>query len=86
MSETADDLKKEFNTRFPKLDVVAARFFELEDKAVIKKNALKGQFPFPVFRANRTGIKSQSSPYLVDVEDLAKYLDEQAMIARERGI
>ena len=82
---TAEDLKKEFGTRFPRLDVVAERFFDLEDKAVIKLNAQKGQFPFPVFRTNRNGVKSQSSPYLVDVDDLAKYLDEQALIARGKN-
>jgi hypothetical protein len=76
--DTAKDLKEEFNTRFPKLEEVAERFLGITDKADIYRKFNQGKIPFPVFKA----FKSQKAPLLVDVVDLAKYLDQQALDAR----
>ena len=78
---TADDLKKEFNTRFPKLEDVAERFLGITDKADVYRKYSQGKIPFPAFRA----FKSQKAPILVDVVALAQYLDSQAIIAEERN-
>ncbi|CAB4202726.1 Transcription regulator PrtN [uncultured Caudovirales phage] len=78
---TANDLKDEFNTRFPKLEDVAAKFLGITDKVDIYRKYNQGKIPFPAFRA----FKSQKAPILVDVIALANYLDEQALIADERN-
>jgi hypothetical protein len=74
---TADDLKSEFNTRFPKLEDVAGRFLGMTDKTDIYRKFNQGKIPFPAFRA----FKSQKAPLLVDVVALAQYLDQQAKYA-----
>ena len=79
MATTADDLKAEFKTRFPTLEVVCERFLGLRDKYGIYKKYAAGEIPFSAFKA----IKSQSAPLLVDVNDLAIYIDSQSKLARE---
>jgi hypothetical protein len=75
---TANDLKKEFNCRFAPLELVADKILGIGEKEARKKYYQK-ELPFPAFFA----FKSQRAKILVDVHDLADYLDKQALIARE---
>lgn len=61
------------------LERVIADFFTHMDYATAKKRAAKQDFPFPVFKAE----KSVKAPFLVSIEALALYLDKQAQIAQE---
>lgn len=69
---TAECLREEFGTLYPKVARVANEYMGLEEKAA-KRIAALGGMPFPVFKMG----KSQRAPWLVDVRDLAKYLDTQ---------
>lgn len=46
--------------------------------STVKKRAWDGSLPFPVFRMG----ESQKSPWLVHIDDLAQYIDQQVKIAR----
>lgn len=70
-------LMAEFNTGQIPLESVCGKYLSLDKTQAIRK-ALLQQLPFPVFRAG-----TQKSPWLVKVEDLAKYLDEQHASAVE---
>ena len=76
---TAEDLKKEFGTRFPRLEMVTEKFLGLTDKRTIYRDYEKGKIPFPAFKMT----KSAKAPFLVDVFELAKYVDQQALSAKE---
>ena len=74
---TADDLKKEFVSRFPRAETVADKFLDLTPEQANRK-AAKGDLPFPVFR-----VGSAKSPWLVDVKHVAEYVEKQAIIAKQ---
>lgn len=76
---TAEDLKQEFGTRFPKLEKVAAAYLNCSNKAVIYRKAAQGVLPFPIFKM----APGDKSPWLVDIKELAKHLDLCSKLALE---
>lgn len=68
----AQELKEQFGSIHPKLTDVAEYYLGLSP-VVAKKHAAEGLIPFPIFKASR----SNKSPWLVDVHDLAAYLRNQ---------
>ena len=74
---TADDLKKEFGSRFPRAETVADKFLDLTPEQANRK-AAKGDLPFPVFR-----VGSAKSPWLVDIKHVADFIEKQAIIAAQ---
>lgn len=56
------------------LETVLRDFFPHLNLSSAKKKAACQMLPFPVFKAE----KSQKSPYLVNILDLAKYLARQS--------
>ena len=71
---TAEDLKKEFQARFVKLNDVSEIYFGWTDNYT-RDQAAKGLIPFPIFKA----VDSTKSPWLVDVIDLADWLEKRRM-------
>lgn len=69
-------LMAEFNTAHPKLEDVAPRYLGLQP-AEAKRAAGLRTLPIPAFR-----LGSQKSPWLVAIDDLAKYLDQAKEEAR----
>lgn len=63
-------LMAEYNAAHIPVTVVAKKYFGYDDN-VAKSKAVKGDYPFPVFRA-----AGQKSPWLVAVSDLADFLDK----------
>lgn len=61
------------------LELVIEDFFTHLDMPQAKRRAAKQDLPFPVFKAE----KSAKAPYLVSIEELALYLDQQANIGKE---
>ena len=72
-----EDLKTEFGSRYPRVEMVAAKFLDLTPE-IANRRAAKGDLPFPVFR-----IGSAKSPWLVDVKTLADFIEKQAIIAKQ---
>ena len=70
--DTAQSLKEQFGTIHPYLTTVTSIYLNM-DEAVAKNNAAKGLIPFPIFKAS----DSNKAPWLVDVRDLAEYLDNR---------
>jgi len=68
----AEDLKKEFNARYIKLTDVSDRYFCWTENYT-RDQAAKGLVPFPIFKA----VNSIKSPWLVDVIDLADWLEKR---------
>jgi len=68
---TEESLKEQFGSIHAKLVDVASVFLGLGEEAA-KKQAAKGLIPFHIFKAG----KSNKCPWLVDIRDLAVYLDE----------
>ena len=68
---TADDLKIEFSARFIELNQVTAKYLGWSEDFT-RDQANKGLIPFRTFKA----VKSNKAPWLVDVIDLANYLDK----------
>lgn len=64
-------LMAEFNTGQIPLELICEKYLSMEIRRA-NRLAQVQQLPFPVFRAG-----SQKSPWLVKVEDLANYLDQQ---------
>lgn len=73
----ADDLKAEFGSRYPRLEIVAEKFLDLTPE-ISSRRAAKGELPFPVFR-----IGSAKSPWLVDVQALADFVESEARKAKQ---
>jgi len=69
---TAEALKEQFKTIHPTLVDVASIYLNMEETTA-KKQAAKGLIPFHIFKPGR----SNKSPWLTDVRDLAKWLDEE---------
>ena len=64
-------LQAEFGSPIAKLDDVAEKYLGIKpEKARMK--AARAELPFPAFRGG-----TQKSPWLVNIADLAKWLDEQ---------
>lgn len=63
-----------FNVADVPLERVVAHYFPHLSEREWKRRAAMQQFPFPVFRPE----KSQKAPWLVNVNQLAEYLDKQA--------
>lgn len=61
------------------LERVVADFFTHLDLPYAKKRAARQDFPFPVFKVE----KSRNAPYMVSVEALATYLDRQAQTGQQ---
>lgn len=74
-----DDLKQEFKTRYPTLEVVAEKFLG-KNKREAYRDFHAGKIPFPAFKL----VKSQKAPLIVDINHLAKYLDQCAITAQEQ--
>jgi hypothetical protein len=68
---TAEDLKIEFSARFIELKKVTTKYFGWSEDFT-RDQANKGLIPFRTFKA----VKSNKAPWLVDVIDLANYLDK----------
>lgn len=66
-------LMAEFEGADALLEQVVARYFSHLGEREWKRRAALQQFPFPVFRAE----KSQKSPWMVSLKELADYLDHQ---------
>lgn len=77
MISTYFSLMAEFQTTHVELEKVAAKYFAMSSAKALEK-ARAGEFPIPAFRAG-----SQKSPWLVDVRDLAEYLDRCRAAALE---
>jgi hypothetical protein len=71
---TADDLKLEFNARFIDLKQVTAKYLGWSEDFT-RDQANKGLIPFRTFKA----VKSNKAPWLVDVIDLANYMEKQRL-------
>lgn len=65
-------LMAEFETSQIPLKDVAERYMRMDYKRACEK-AAKQSLPFPVYRCG----SSQKAPWLVSVNDLAKYLDAE---------
>ena len=63
-------LLAEYGTPHVPLIDVAKKYFGL-DEPKAKHKAARADYPFPIFRAG-----GQKSPWLVDIADLADYLDK----------
>jgi hypothetical protein len=77
-NNTVDDLKAEFGTRFPLLEIVAKKYLGFNDVACVNKKAASGDLPFPAFK-----LGSNKSPWLVDIRHFAEYIDRQAIDAMQ---
>jgi len=67
-------LMAEFNGRAAvPLEEVASKYLGTTDKITLSRKARSGQLPFPAFRAEQ----SQKAPWLVNINDLAAYLDKE---------
>ncbi|NCC29986.1 MAG: pyocin activator protein PrtN [Gammaproteobacteria bacterium] len=64
-------LLAEYNTSDIPLAVVAAKYLGLNERVAAGK-ASRGELPFPAYRPG-----SQKSPWLVNVADLAAWLDSE---------
>lgn len=71
---TVDDLKKEFNARFVLLKQVTEKYLGWSEDFT-RDQASKGLVPFRTFKA----IKSNKAPWLVDIIDLAEYLEKMKL-------
>lgn len=71
-------LLAQYNKAFVPLEEICQDYFNLGEKQA-RNMAAKGQLPIPVMRGSR----SQKSPYLVKVSDLAEYLDKQYQAYRD---
>jgi hypothetical protein len=69
---TAKNLLQEFGTQFPTAQAVSERYFGYEAKTVRRK-IWEGKFPIPVIKMT----DSAKSPHLIDVNELAKYLEKR---------
>lgn len=85
MSTASDDLKNEFGTRYPLLENVSKKFLGIEDRATIYKEYEKGNLPFPAFRMSLKGRKRNTSPLVVDVNDLAESLENLSSSVKEKS-
>ncbi len=63
-------LMTEFGTAHIPITTVGAKYFGYSDSEA-KRTATNNGYPFPVFRAG-----SNKSPWVVDVAELAAYLDQ----------
>lgn len=70
-------LASQYNAAAAPLEQVAKDYLGI-DAAQAKRRAAHDELPFPVFRDGR------KSPYLVRLEDLAKWIDKAAEDARRR--
>jgi hypothetical protein len=70
-------LMAQYGRPFPLLDDVA-RDYLMMDSATAKRRAATQGLPLPVTR-----LGSQKGPWVVSIEDLAKYLDERMKQGRE---
>lgn len=61
------------------IEEVATKYLGLNNKTKINAKARASEFPFPVFRAE----KSQKAPWLVSLIDLAEHLDQEREKARQ---
>jgi hypothetical protein len=74
MMNTAEDLKKEFNARYVHLKQVTEKYLGWTEDYT-RDQASKGLVPFRTFKA----IKSHKAPWLVDVIDLAEYMQKMRL-------
>lgn len=65
----------EFGKAHIPISEVAEKYFGLNDKEA-KLKAARAKFPFPVFKCS-TQDGQNKCPWLVDIADLASYLDAQ---------
>lgn len=70
---TVDYLFLKFETMTPTLKKVAAEYFPNLSHRTLQEKARKQEFGFTCFRPST----SQKDPYLVDIYDLARFLDKQ---------
>lgn len=78
---TAENLRQEFGTQFPRLERVAEVYLNVTASNNLSTKAAQGQIPFPIFKAST----SNKAPWLVDVKELAKYLDKLSRKAAEEN-
>ena len=71
-------LLAQYNKAFVTLEEISNDFFNMGEKKA-EEIVASGDFPIPVMR----GGKSQKSPYLLKVSDLAQYLDKQYLMYKE---
>lgn len=81
MNSTYFGLMAEFGTGTVLLTDICEKYFGLSE-AQAQRRAKNHQLPLPIFRA----VKSQKSPLLVNISDLAKHLDEMRSIAEKEFI
>lgn len=70
--KTSDYLFMQFKTLTPTLEQVCTVYYPLLSRAKVLEKARNMEFPFVCFKID----KSQKSPYLVDIFDLAFVLDQ----------
>lgn len=74
---TVDYLFLQFRSPTPKLEDIAKVYYSHLSKCKLLEKARNQEFPFTCFRLGT----SQKSPYLVDIYELAKILDETYLSA-----
>ena len=72
-------LLAEFKTGDIPLELIAQKYFS-HDKKKMQREARVKSYPFPIFRGN----EKQKSQWLVSVDHLATYLDEQKAEAEKQ--
>ncbi len=60
------------------LQQVGEQYLGIADKAKLSQKARAGELPLPAFRME----KSQKAPWLVSIQDLAEYIDQQKATAK----
>ena len=70
---TAENLIKEFGTQTPELFEVGKRYLRIKNKYVLNRKAASGELPVKTLKMH----DSNKAPYLVDVVELAKFIDRQ---------
>ena len=61
------------------LEEVGEKYLGIKEKSKLSQKARAGQLPMPTFRLE----KSQKAPWLVHINELAKYIDEQNTKAKQ---
>ena len=65
-------LMAKYNSPTVPLEQVGKDFLGIENNNVLKRKAGRGEIPFPTFR-----LGGSKSPYMVSIQDLADWIDNQ---------
>lgn len=79
-NNATEDLKELFGCRYPKAIEVATMFLNITNETVLNRKIVNNEIGFTVFKIS----DSYKAPYLVDVQDLAKWIDKQRQKATQK--